>query len=178
MSEHQLGNIDIFSKDFRRDPYPVYRQLRADRPVAPAGFIPGAWLVSRFADCSAILRSEGGWSSDERNTATYKVSPAARMRPGAQRHAARLEPFVKMDPPDHTRLRQLVSPWFTPRAVKKHRPHVEAIATTALEQAVEVGGGDIIEQFADLLPLVVIADLLGVPEADVRLLGHWSRELG
>jgi cytochrome P450 len=178
MSDNYLASLDIFSEDFRRDPYSLYRYLHAELPVASAPFLPGAWLISRFADCSTILRAEHGWSSDERNTSWYKKSPAARMRTREEHHALRMEPFVKIDSPDHTRLRQLVNSAFTTRSIKTRRGRIEEVAAALLVRAREAGGVDIIKEFADLLPLIIIADVLGVPQSDVELLDRWSRELG
>ena len=79
-----------------------------------------------------------------------------------------------MEPPDHTRLRSLVSSVFTPKRVNALRPQIEMIANALLDQALKKGEFDLLEDYAVSLPVLVIADLLGVPEADRWHLRPWS----
>ena len=108
------------------------------------------------------------------------------MRRGAGlRHPPTRQPFwdllavqmIDMEPPDHTRLRRLVSTAFTPRTVESLRPRIEAIVGGAIDGALELGEFDLIADLLELVPVAVIAELLGIPEADRHLLRPWSADM-
>lgn len=146
------------------DPYPVYAQLREQAPVfrnADDDF----WALSRHADVLAALRDSDRFSS----------ANGLRMEPafwGPQ--AERFFSFVAMDPPEHTRLRGLVTRAFTARRVQALAPRLREIATDLLEPLLERGSFDLMTDFAGPYPTEVISELVGVPRADrdlVRKLG-------
>jgi unspecific monooxygenase len=161
---------------FVADPYPAFARLRADAPVAydPA---TDQWLVSRFADVDALLR-------DRRLGRTYLhvASPAewGRSEPPAwqdpfwhlQRHQ-----LIDMEPPDHTRLRRLVLTAFTPRTVARQRPRIQAIVDGLIERARDMGEFDLLGDLIEDLPVTVIADMLGITEADRGRLRPWSADI-
>ena len=161
---------------FIADPYPVYTQMREQTPIwyhEPTDH----WLVSRFADVNALLR-------DRRFGRTYHhVATDAEMgRPEAPDwhgpfwHLIR-SGILDMEPPDHTRVRALVSKAFTPRMVEGMRDRIQRMMD-GLVDVVEGGGEfDLISTLAEPLPVAVIAELLGVPHADRGLLRPWSADI-
>ena len=140
----------------------------------------GFWVVSRHADCLAMLRDRRA-SSDSLNVAVERMpqgfrTPIAEDDPMA---AAMLEmrPFLFRDPPDHTRLRGLVSKAFTPRVVESLRTRTQEVVDELLGAAMEVDRVDLVEEFAYPLPVRIICDLLGVPLEDQDRFKVWSGAL-
>jgi unspecific monooxygenase len=164
-----------FDPSYRSDPYGVLNKLRDTDPVhvSPLGFT----ALSRYADCAMILRHPAA-SSDDRKARDW---PARVREQGLDPDQVLLDstlPFLFMDPPDHTRLRGLVTKAFTPRVIENLRPRVEAIVRELLDAAGERGGSiEIIEELAYPLPVVVISEMLGVPREDNETFKGWSREM-
>lgn len=149
------------------DPYPSYRRLRESAPMlrAPMGF----WVVSRYADIAAVLRDgRFGHSMDEASAMLQAMEG-----PGGTTVTELSRWMLFRDPPDHTRLRALVSKAFTPRAVEALRPRVTQIVDQLVEgmlvQLREGGVVDLVTELALPLPVKVICELLGLPlEYQVR----------
>jgi len=168
--------FDPADLDFIANPYPVYERLRADHPLL---WNPTTrqWIVSRFADVNALLR-------DRRLGRTY-LHVASHAEMGHEEPPEWHDPFwtlvqsgmLDREPPDHTRLRRLVSKAFTPATVEGMRPRIEAIVDRLVGRALEMGAFDLIADVAEPLPVTVIAELLGVPEADRHLLRPWSADI-
>ncbi|MGH9089893.1 MAG: cytochrome P450 [Acidimicrobiales bacterium] len=164
------------------DPWPLYEQLRREAPVhrSPRGF----WVVARHADCLALLRDRRA-SADAGNVdpalAPEGFGTGRRRGGGPAASAARAEhdnrPFLFRDPPDHTRLRGLVSQAFTPRMVEGLRRRTEAVVDELLDAALERGEADLVAHLAYPLPVRVICDMLGVPAADQDRFHGWSAAL-
>jgi cytochrome P450 len=168
--------FDPWSPLFVAHPYDVYASLRENEPVS--WFEPtGQWLISRHDDVDALLR-------DRRLGRTYlHVATHSEMgRPDDPDHLAPFWHVVRngmldLEPPDHTRLRRLVSQAFTPRRVEALRSTVGRIADRLVDDFVAGGGGDLIARVAEPLPVTVIAAMLGVPETDRHLLRPWSADI-
>jgi cytochrome P450 len=172
------GELGFAPRDvsFVANPYPVYSELR-DRH--PALYDEGTdhWLVSRHRDVGALLR-------DRRFGRTYlHVATHAEMgRPDEPEWHA---PFwwlirngiLDMEPPDHTRVRRLVSKAFTPRMVDALRPHIQRIMDGLVDEVSGSGETDLLEAIAEPLPVAVIAEMLGIPDADRHLLRPWSADI-
>lgn len=147
---------------FRDNPYPLYQHLLANAPVEWNDTL-GAWTLARYADVVASL-TDARFSADR----------------NMQGQAAPIdEPLAKSmlvsDPPDHTRLRSLVQKAFTPRMIEQLRPRIIAIVGELLDRMAERGtSADVIADFAYPLPVVVIAELLGVPAEDRVKFHEWS----
>ncbi|WP_433609478.1 cytochrome P450 [Dactylosporangium sp. CA-139114] len=165
--------FDPWSAEFVARPYPAYARLREESPVL--WFEPSRqYLISRHEDVNALLR-------DRRLGRSY-LHVATHEEMGRTAPPDYQEPFwtlnnngmLDREPPDHTRLRRLVSQAFTPRRVEALRPYVQRLADELVDAFVAQGGGDLIAQVAEPLPVTVIAELLGVPEADRHLLRPWS----
>jgi cytochrome P450 len=152
-------------RDFVQDPHGLYRRLRAEAPAHPVVMWGGvrAWLVTRYAEARALL-NDPRLSKDQ-------ACALALFPPGTDgSHASSLNVNMLLkDPPDHTRLRRLVSKAFTARAVEHLRAGIEQIADELLD-GIELGAADgavdLMEHFAAPLPIRVIGELLGVPAAD------------
>jgi cytochrome P450 len=153
------------------DPYPAYRALREQHPVYWDGDLD-AFLVSSYAEASAVLRGPG-WSSDpNRNSAL-----AARFdRAEFGTHALRTT-LLMMDPPDHTRLRRLLAPAFTPRAIDALHPRITAVVTSALADLSTAGAVDVIAGISYPIPLAVMCELLDVDIEGAQLLRTETNKL-
>ncbi len=161
---------------FIADPYPAFARLRDQAPVAwDEG--TGQWVVARFADVNALLR-------DRRLGRSY-LHVADHAEFGRSEPPAWQAPFweslgsqlIDREPPDHTRLRRLVSTAFTPRTVEALRPRIQAVVDGLVARALEMGELDLIADLIEDLPVTVIAELLGVPEADRGWLRPWSADM-
>ncbi|QES49345.1 cytochrome P450 [Streptomyces venezuelae] len=166
-------DFDPWDPSFVADPYPAYRELRA-RGRAVWCEATGQWLVPHHADVSALLR-------DRRLGRTYlhrfsyeefgQTPPPAAHEPF---HVLNGNGLLDLEDPAHARVRKLVSKAFTPRTVERLAPTVRRMAQDLVAAFVAEGGGDLLTAVAEPLPVAVIAELLGVPEADRGLLRPWS----
>ncbi|MFB7176562.1 cytochrome P450 [Streptomyces sp. NPDC056257] len=156
---------------FVADPFPLYRQLREDGPVRRVVIAGGleAWLVTRYEDGLAAL-SEPRLSSDVRDASDTRL---LQQLPETERESM-LSNMLRSDPPDHTRLRRLVSKAFTARRVAGMRPRIQAVADGLLDAIVPHGRADLIADFALPLPVTVISELLGVPVDDRHDFQGWT----
>lgn len=171
-----MGAFDPWDPAFVADPYPAYAELRARGRVEY--YEPSdQWLVPHHADVSALLR-------DRRLGRTYRhrfthedfgrTAPPAGQEPF---HVLNDHGMLDLEPPDHTRIRRLVSKAFTPRTVERLQPYVRELAGRLVDGLVEAGGGDLLTEVAEPLPVAVIAEMLGVPEADRAPLRPWSADI-
>jgi cytochrome P450 len=158
----------VLSPGFRDDPYPWFHELRSTDPVHQASF--GDWLISRYADVAAIVRDPELSTNRRHHRQERERSRAADLDDGF---------LLFLDPPDHTRIRGLVSSAFTPRRIQQLRPGIAALVESLLDAAAARGLPviDVIADLAEPLPVVVICELLGVPAEDRELFRGWSREL-
>jgi cytochrome P450 len=148
--------FDPYDYAIHEDPYPTYAALREHAPVYRNEQL-GFYALSRHADVAAAFRDDQRFSSAD----GVSLDPAAT---GPQ--AARVMSFLAMDEPRHGRMRRLVSRGFTPRRVQDLEPRVRAITDAHLLPALERGSFDFIEDVAGKVPMDVVSELLGVPEAD------------
>ncbi|MFF5986017.1 cytochrome P450 [Prauserella flavalba] len=167
MSESTLPGQDVplfnpFAEGFAENPYPQYARLRDEAPVYehPLGF----WTVTRYADVSALLRS--GASVEERNVAPGPLSYLREEVYGDRSPRVGGLSMLDRDPPDHTRLRKLVSKAFTPRSVQALRPRIAELVDGMLDDIAERGRVDLVSVLAFPLPFAVIAEMLGTPPTD------------
>ncbi|MGX1476330.1 UNVERIFIED_CONTAM: cytochrome P450 [Streptomyces canus] len=171
-----MAAFDPWDPAFLADPYPAYAELRAKGRVQY--FEPtNQWLVPHHADVSALLR-------DRRLGRTYqhrfthedfgRTAPPAAHEPF---HTLNDHGMLDLEPPDHTRIRRLVSKAFTPRTVEQLRPYVTNLAGELVDRLVAEGGGDLLTDVAEPLPVAVIAEMLGIPESDRAPLRPWSADI-
>lgn len=161
------------------DPYPLYAMLRSNNPVfrapIPGHDGPGVWLLTRHADCHAVLRDPR--FSVRRELAAITQQYRDQLPQALLGGPDGLRTMLIMDPPDHTRVRRLVNKAFTPRRVAGLGPRIEALVEGLLDEAESRGRFDLIHDLAEPLPAVVIAELLGVPARDHRQFRAWSKAL-
>jgi hypothetical protein len=160
--------IDLFNPANRADPYTACRTLREDGPLHRTPL--GLYLATRHVDCVTVLQ----------NTAWSHADEAAQLHPTIAADEAPQElptSFLWMDPPDHTRLRSLVSRAFTPKIVANLRPRIEQLVTELMDAALTAGEFDLVQQIAYPLPLTIVCELVGVPAADHAAVQKWSQWL-
>ncbi|HEY3991453.1 MAG TPA: cytochrome P450 [Ktedonobacteraceae bacterium] len=167
LSLHQMLNADNLS-----NPYPLYHRLRASNPVFWDEEQGGCWSVTSHAEVLTGLRDarfsaqrmsiETSWiPEDLKNSLEPPISALTRQ-------------ILFLDPPDHTRLRGLVSKAFTPRMIEKLRPRIQQIVDELLDVAEEKGRLEAISEFTYPLPAIVIAEMLGVPTEDRERFTLWT----
>jgi cytochrome P450 len=162
--------------EFRDDPYPCYRRLREIDPIHRSKLFGGS-IVTRYRDIEAILR-DPRFGSDDRTRPTYQKNVERGMKEGILESPDEgfTGSMLRTDPPDHTRLRSLVSRAFTPRTVQSLRPRIEEIVDEQLDRAQAAGRMELIGDLAYPLPVIVIAEMLGIPTEDRDRFKHWSDE--
>src|SRR3954454_4275477 len=164
--------LDTWGDYDRDDPYPLFARVQAYDPVHQVTLADGhrAWLIVRHAEAKAAL-SHAGLSKDMLAALATDGAVVAEGLPGPTfaRH------MLSVDPPDHSRLRRLVSSTFTPRRVEELRPRVQELIDDLLDDIAAQGPDarvDLVAAFAFPLPFAVICELLGVPEQDRLELGR------
>jgi hypothetical protein len=155
------------------DPYPVYRRLRAEDPVYWSDFME-SWVLTRYDDVVAVL-NDGRFSADRRQAQNRFAQEIVRSEDASP--FARTYTMLNSDPPLHTRLRGLVNKAFTPRAVERLRPRVEAIVDGLIDGVLAHSRMDVIEELAYPLPVIVIAEMLGVSPEDRGRFKKWSDDI-
>ncbi len=158
---------------FRADPYPTYARLRAEDPVHHAPW--GGWLISRYADCVALFKDPRA-SSDMSGSETYRQAREQGLI-DPDEALAKTPPFLILDPPDHTRLRGLVSKAFTPKVVEGERPRIQQLVDGLMNEAAERKEVELIEEVAYPLPVRAVCAMMGVPPEDHDTFKGWSRLL-
>ncbi len=161
-----------FVPSFKKNPYLQFGRLRAAEPVHYSSALQ-AWILTRYEDCVAVIRDQETFSSDARNAGGPVAEAIARQR--AQSDLQRADTILGLDPPRHTVLRALVNRAFTPRRVQEQRPHIEDLARHLLDEA--GSEFDVMEAIAQPLPVIVIAELLGISPDDRLQFKEWSNAI-
>ena len=152
------------------DPDPYYEEMRRTAPLIFNEQL-GSWLLTGFDDCAAVLKDAARFSSErQRRTTPGQVRQMRDMQGGASRAPT----VLNADPPKHTELRRLVNKAFTPRTVGAMEPRIRALIDELLDAAIVDGRLDVVEGLAYPLPVIVIAEMLGVPPEDRDLFKRWS----
>ncbi len=160
-----------FEPGYFDDPYTQFARLRELDPVHAT--LDGNWMLFRYEDCFRVLR-DASLSVDDRNirqSAKAEQMAALRVEDRGERS------MLGLDPPDHDRLRRLVSKAFTPRAIEALRPRVQQLVDEALDRVESSGHIDLIPDLAFPLPFQVISEMLGMPQADVLQVRDWSNQM-
>ncbi|MFF2523641.1 cytochrome P450 family protein [Streptomyces liangshanensis] len=165
---------ELFTWEFATDPYPAYAWLREHAPVYRTELPSGveAWLVTRYDDAKRALADP----RLSKNPVHHAGSAHAKGRTGipGERNAELMTHLLNIDPPDHTRLRRLVSKAFTPRRVAQFAPRVQELTDRLIDGFAAKGEADLIHDFAFPLPIYAICDLLGVPREDQDDFRDWA----
>lgn len=164
----------LFTWEFATDPYPAYAWLREHAPVHRTRLPSGvdAWLVTRYVDARRALADP----RLSKNPVHHAEQPHAKGKTGipGERRAELMTHLLNIDPPDHTRLRRLVSQAFTPRRVAEFAPRVQELTDGLIDAFAAKGEADLIHDFAFPLPIYAICDLLGVPREDQDDFRDWA----
>lgn len=165
---------ELFTWEFATDPYPAYAWLREHAPVHRTTLPSGvdAWLVTRYADAKRAL-ADPRLSKNPVHHAEQAHAKGKTGIPG-ERGAELMTHLLNIDPPDHTRLRRLVSQAFTPRRVAEFAPRVQELTDGLIDAFAAKGEADLIHDFAFPLPIYAICDLLGVPREDQDDFRDWA----
>ena len=174
MSTSDTLAFNPFLPEVHEDPYPLYRRLREEDPVHRSPL--GMWVLTRHAEVLAVLR-DPRMSRDPRRSERVEGLRASAEVDALLSSEEAAPSMLFVDPPDHTRLRTLVNKAFTPAAVERLRPRVEVIVDGLLQRVAGAGTMDVVEDLAYPLPVTVICELFGVPEADWGRFRAWSRRL-
>lgn len=171
-----MPDFDPFDPNFIMNPYPTFERLRQEVPIFwhESGQM---WYAMNHEDVSALLR--------DRRLGRSILHVLSREEVGLPEPNPAYAPFYKLsdnsmfdkEPPDHTRLRSLVHKVFTPRRVESLRGQIEKVTNELLDQVEGQGHLDLLEDYATPLPVTVIAEMLGIPEADRHLLRPWSQSI-
>jgi cytochrome P450 len=168
-------DVDFASAAFKRDPFPTYKKLHFNTPVArfrasgPASGNAVSFAVTRHADVSALIKDHR-FVKDTANAGVPHMRVAGFMRP-------LMRNMLAMDDPDHSRLKKLVMAAFTPKRVEMMRERAKAIIAQLLDKLARRDHFDLIADYAVPLPVTVISDLLGVPGPDQEKFAKWSGAL-
>lgn len=179
----ELADIDLLDRDTfaKRMPHDWFAYLRENAPIyrhpEPDG--PGFWVFSRHRDVVALNRNWENYSSDDRKGGVVELlSSSERVTVAtAQNGAGRM--MLTMDPPEHTRYRKLVNRGFTPRVIRSLEDHLREASVRIIENALDKDGGqvDFVVDVAAELPLMAIAEFLGVPYEDRHKMFDWSNKM-
>lgn len=158
--------FDAFHPVHRPNPYPRYAAIREHTALYPLR--PGIHLATRYEDVSAVLADPDWGHGYDDGINPFRPGVAADDVPGG---------IVRMDPPQHTRVRGLMNKPFTPRNTAGLRPHVERRVQEALDEAIDAGEVDLMEAYARRVPFSIMAELLGIGREHHRQVMDWSMAL-
>jgi cholest-4-en-3-one 26-monooxygenase len=172
----ELSDINLLDRDkFTHGvPHEWFTYLRANAPVykhpEPDG--PGFWVVTKYDDVVTVGRDGATYSSDQKRggVVVLEEQPDMNFEQGGNL-------MLTMDAPEHTRYRKLVNRGFTPRQMRMLEPHIRDLTSRILDEVIEQGGCDYVVDVAAEVPLQVIAEMLGVPQADRHKLFEWSNRM-
>ena len=163
-------NFDLakLPSDYVANPYPYFATLRQHAPVHRMP--DGSYFLTRYDDLVSVYRNPKVWSSDKK----IEFKPAMGDSALYEHHTTSL---VFRDPPDHTRLRKLFQAAFTPRAIANLEPRIEKLVDGYLDKAEDNGQLDLVEDFAFMLPVEVVCDMLGAPSSERNSIRDWSQAI-
>lgn len=167
----------LVSHEFLHNPYPLLHELRAQAPVYWSEAI-GGWILTRYDDIIASFKDTGSYSNENRLGRAVEYLPPekrAKFKPFENHYATK--GLLHSDPPDHTRLRSLVTKEFTPAVVDLMRSRIQEVVNGLIDAVKEEKEMDVVSQFASPLPIGVIAEILGVPPSDRHLFKRWADEM-
>jgi cytochrome P450 PksS len=176
-----LEAVNIACREFKADPYPFYARLRAEAPVYRVN-IPTTetvWLITRYDDVAMVLKDER-FIKNRSNALTPEQEAnqvwARKLFKSKWLQWLQLS-MLHLDPPDHTRLRALVSKAFTPRLIEQMRERIQGLTDELLDNVQDRGRMDLIHDYALPIPTTIIAEMLGIPVEDRHKFHRWSRAL-
>jgi cytochrome P450 len=171
MSDGSTIFFNPLEPGYIEDPYPHFDEMREHDPVHLT--LVNQWLLFAYDDVSRLLRDPSLSVSDQ-NIEVYNEDRLAKFLDAAGPDFERSTSMLNADPPDHTRLRRLVSKAFTPSSIEALRPRVQALVDGMLDPIEQRGSGDVVTELAFPLPFDVISEMLGMPTSDSDQIAQWS----
>ena len=165
------------SPEMMENPYPLYARLREEFPVCRSeGW--QSWIVSRYDDVNVSLRDKENLSNENRQGLLFNdLTEQEREFLAPLRHYFAQKDVIGSDPPDHTRMRALVTKAFTPRTIASLESRIRDLAIDMIHDMKAKGRFDFVHEIAHPLPVILIAELLGAPPKDRPLFKRWSAEI-
>jgi len=179
MNSQSTAELDatLVSAGFIANPYPVLRRMREEEPVYWSDSI-GGWILTRYEDILVSFKSTESFSNENRLGQAIAFLPPekrANYKPFSDHYATKS--LLHSDPPDHTRLRALVTKEFTSSVVEQMRPRIQEVVDGLIDAVEKKKELDVVTELAKPLPIGVIAEILGVPPSDRHLFGIWADDL-
>jgi hypothetical protein len=162
-------DYDIFDPGYVRDPVPIWNKLRQECPIAHTDRWGGSWLPTRYEDMQAFVRMVPELSSKE-----PLVVPPQELDPESE-HAEVAAPPITSDPPTQIPIRRMILPFFTPKAVARHRADTEALCHNLIDQFFDQGSCDGAVQYSQQIPPRVIANMMGIDASRAGDFVEWVR---
>jgi cytochrome P450 len=165
----------VFQSNFKKGAYPLYSYLRKTDPVFAAWEDGGhtTWIISGYEDVLELLKTQSFIKNQSKVFSNSEQNNDLPLEARVFQHM-----MLDVDPPDHTRLRKLVQPYFNPKRIQELSPRIEAVSDQLIaEMKVKEGPVDLIDEFAFPLPIIVISELLGVPAEDREKFRRWSNTI-
>ncbi|MGH2400458.1 MAG: cytochrome P450, partial [bacterium] len=161
--------VELFSREMAADPYPSYRALRERGGIQRTS--AGHWLATGYDEVSQLLTDQRFGEAAGRGG---RIRLSRANREGPQQLLGRVDTMLSQDPPEHTRLRRLVSKAFTPRSLQKMRSRIQQIVDELLDGIGSRREFDLVSELSWPLPVIVIAEMLGIPREDRERFKRWS----
>ncbi|MGW8974543.1 cytochrome P450 family protein [Streptomyces platensis] len=154
--------VELYGPEYKRDPYPLYAELRERGPVHRVRFPSGvcAWLVTGYEAAHRALTDPRLGKHHSRGNAAWRARASIMPEP---QHSQLQVHLLHQDPPRHTALRRLITDAFAPQRVEALRPRFQAMADALLDGLPDSGGADLVEVFAARFPFQVLAEVIGLP---------------
>ena len=178
LTSSETAHFDLTSSVFKANQYPIFARLRVSDPVYQydsSSAQQSTWLVTRYTDAEIVLRDERFVKDRQNILPPEERQPALNPLPSAD------DLFdlgmLKFDPPEHTRLRKLIMPFFSARAIEHWKESIQQITDELIDTVRPKGYMDLVEEFAAVLPIRMIASMLGVPAQDSAKLHLWTKRI-
>ena len=164
-------DYDILDDDYVADPYPIWDDLRQQCPIAHSDRWGGSWLPTRYVDVAAIAHDVAAFSSSDPGVLTF--TDEERPPPPIELPL----PPIDADPPVHTWTRRLLLPWFSHQRVAEYEPTTRQICNRLIDGFIDAGCADAAQDYAQQIPVRVIALVLGVPDEMSDTFTGWVRDV-
>ena len=171
-----IARFDVDDPTFIADPYPTLNAIREVTPIY-RDEVTGRWVVTRFADVHATLRDRRLGRDHAHVFAPADIGQPEPDPRWSDFHEHERWSLLCLEPPDHTRLRRLISKVFTPTSIARLQPMIESSSDTLLDRCAELGEFDLLTDYAQPYSVAVICSMLGVPVADTQRLLDWSHAI-
>ncbi|MEH7463412.1 cytochrome P450 [Bacillus thuringiensis] len=168
MNRNTLPEIQLTSAAFKHEAYDIYKELRASHPVYQV--YPNAWLITRYEDAVSLLKDARLLKNTKNVFSKEELATTFTLKNGVflRKH------MLNSDPPDHSRLRSLVQKAFTPQMILQLKDNIQSIADSLLKKVEHQHTINLVNDYAFPLPIIVISEMLGIPQEDRNKFRVWS----